>query len=407
MSWPLALAESRRLGVAVAGLGLAGQRDLAAVLAHPAVDLIAVADPHDQLVAAAPAGVARYSDVTTLCRDDRVDVIWLATPHELHLRHALLATDAGKHLIVEKPLALTPAECGDITKAAERNGVALVVGHTESFAPDVRKARELIAAGELGPVRMILTCNYTDFLYRPRRPEELDTERGGGIVYAQLPHQVDVVRYLAASPVRAVRASVGAWDPDRPTEAACTAFVDFESGAAASLVYSGYDHFSTGDISCAPARGAGHAPAPGRARQQLGQLAADSGSEGAARISRAEALAGAGAASADPPFGFTLISCDAADLRLAGRAVAVYGSDGYREVQVDASRGLPGRAEVIDELVDAVSYGRNGLHDGAWGRRTLEVCLAILSSARERREILLTPPGPVIETGDTSLASYH
>jgi phthalate 4,5-cis-dihydrodiol dehydrogenase len=401
------LAESRRLGVAVAGLGLAGQRDLAAVIAHPGVELVAVADRHEQLLAAAPSGVARYRDVADLCCDERVDVVWVATPHELHPLHARTAAAAGKHVIVEKPLALSVQECDGIVQAASSSGVVLVVGHTESFAPDVRKARELIASGQFGPVRMIVSCNFTDFLYRPRRPEELDTGRGGGIVFAQLPHQVDVARFLTGSAVRAVRASVGAWDPDRPTEAACTAFVDFASGCAASLVYSGYDHFDTRDIRCAPDEGAARTPQPGRARRQLGQVAAGHDGEVTARVDRAAALAGAGAGLGDPPFGFTLASCDDADLRLAGHAVAVYASDGYREIGVEPSRGLPGRAEVLDELLDAVTHGRPAQHDGAWGRQTLEVCLAILRSARERREVLLTVPDPVIETGDPSFASHR
>jgi phthalate 4,5-cis-dihydrodiol dehydrogenase len=401
------LTEARRLGVAVAGLGIAGQRDLAAVMAHPGVELVAVADRHEQLLAVAPAGVARYGDLADLCRDDRVDAVWVATPHELHPLHARTAAAAGKHVIVEKPLALTVEECDGITQAASSSGVVLVVGHTESFAPDVRKARELIASGQFGPVRMIVTCNFTDFLYRPRRPEELDTARGGGIVFAQLPHQVDVVRLLTGSAVRAVRASVGAWDPGRPVEAACTAFVDFASGCAASLVYSGYDHFDTRDISCAPDPLAARTPQPGRARRQLGRLAADHDSEVGARVTRATALAGGGAGTGDPPFGFTLISCDDADLRLAGHAVAVYGSDGYREIGVEPSRGLPARAEVLDELLDAVTHGRPALHDGEWGRQTLEVCLAILRSARERREVLVTVQDPVIETGDPSFASHR
>ena len=401
------MTEARPLGVAVAGLGLAGQRDLAAVMAHPGVELVAVADQNEQLLAVAPAGVARYRDVAELCRDDRVDAVWVATPHELHPRHARTAATAGKHVIVEKPLALSPEECDSITRAASGNGVVLVVGHTESFAPDVRKARELITSGLFGPVRMIVTCNFTDFLYRPRRPEELDTARGGGIVFAQLPHQVDVARFLTGSAVRAVRASVGAWDPGRPTEAACTAFVDFASGCAASLVYSGYDHFDTRDISCAPDQGPARAPRPGWARRQLGRVAAEHGGEVTARVTRATALAGGGACQGDPPFGFTLISCDGADLRLAGHAVAIYGSDGYRTVGVEPSRGLPGRAEVLDELIDAVTHGRPAPHDGEWGRQTLEVCLAILRSARERREVLLDLPDPAIETGDPSLASHR
>ncbi len=395
--------------MAIVGLGIAGQRNLAAVTAHPGLELAAVADRHEELMSGVPAGVARYHDVSELCRDDRVDAVWVATPHELHGLHARAVAAAGKHLIVEKPLALTPEECDDISRAASTNGVVLVVGHTESFAPDVRLARDLIATGAFGAVRMMMTCNYTNFVYRPRRPEELDTALGGGVVFAQLPHQVDMTRFIAGSEVRSVRANLGAWDPNRPIEGACAAFLDFDSGCSASLVYSGYDHFATGDITCAPAPGTAQIPRPGLARQQLLDMAADGGNEADARFARGLALASGAAGVADPPFGFTLVTCDRADLRLAGQSVAVYGSDGYREVAVQPSGGHPGRAEVLDELLDAVAERRPARHDGEWGRRTLEVCLAILRSARERREIFLPSPepDPLIETGGPFLAHHR
>src|ERR687894_721708 len=102
----------------------------------------------------------------------------------------------------------------------------------------VRLMRDMIAGGELGRLGMIATWNYTDFLYRPRRPEELDTARGGGILFNQVPHQIDTVRLLAGGRVRSVRANVQVLDPARPTEGGCVAWLEFETGAAASLVYS-------------------------------------------------------------------------------------------------------------------------------------------------------------------------
>src|SRR5258708_36636509 len=126
-------------------------------------------------------------------------------------------------------------------EAFERSGTALLVGHTHSFDPAIGLMRELIAGSEVGRLSMIAMANYTDFIYRPRRPEELDTAKGGGILFNQLPHQVDVARLLDGSPVRSVRAATGVLDPDRPTEGCCMAFIDFESGASATSVYSGYD----------------------------------------------------------------------------------------------------------------------------------------------------------------------
>ena len=65
---------------------------------------------------------------------------------------------------------------------------------------------------------MINAINYTDYLYRPRRPEELDTAQGGGAVFNQAAHQVDIVRLIGGGQVASVRAASGAWDSARPTE---------------------------------------------------------------------------------------------------------------------------------------------------------------------------------------------
>ena len=68
---------------------------------------------------------------------------------------------------------------------------------------------------------MINSFNYTNFLYRPRRPEELDTAQGGGILFNQVPHQIDIARLLGGGLVRSVRAQTTVLDPARPTEGSC------------------------------------------------------------------------------------------------------------------------------------------------------------------------------------------
>ena len=95
---------------------------------------------------------------------------------------------------------------------------------------------------------MLHALNYTDFLYRPRRPEELDTAQGGGAVFNQAAHQVDIVRLLGGGRVKSVRAATGAWDATRPTEGAYSALLTFEGGAFASLTYDGYGHFDSDEL---------------------------------------------------------------------------------------------------------------------------------------------------------------
>ena len=171
-----------------------------------------------------------------------------ASPHEFHAEQAITALKYNKHVIVEKPLALTLEACDAVIAVADRSDRQLIVGHTHGFDPNVRTIQRLVESGELGQLGMILNFNYTDFLYRPRRPEELVTESGGGITFNQRSHQIEIARAIGGGRVRSVRANVGVLDPSRPTEGNCTALLEFENGAAASLTYSSYDFFDSDEF---------------------------------------------------------------------------------------------------------------------------------------------------------------
>src|SRR5580698_8232692 len=215
--------------------------------AHPGVKLVTVAEPNAETrnAFARDFNTPSYALLRELCDDRRIEAVYVATPHQFHASHAESLAAAGKHIILEKPMALTLADCDAIIDAVERANVKLIVGHTHSFDPQIHVMRLLISSGALGRLGMIHSVNYTNFLYRPRRPEELDTAQGGGILFNQVPHQVDIVRLLAGGLVRSVRAQTTALDPTRPTEGSCAALLQFENGAAASLIYSGYDYFDS------------------------------------------------------------------------------------------------------------------------------------------------------------------
>jgi phthalate 4,5-cis-dihydrodiol dehydrogenase len=383
--------EILRLGVA--GLGRAFLLMLPTLAAHPRVRLTAAADPRAEARAkftgdfAAPA----YANVAQLCTDPNVDAIYVATPHQYHAEHASAAARAGKHVLVEKPMALTLTDCAAMVEAAERAGRALVVGHSHSFDAPIARTRAIIESGEVGALRMITAMNFTDFLYRPRRPEELDTAQGGGVIFNQAPHHVDIVRLLAGGKMRTLRAGAGAWDRARPTEGAYAAFFTFESGVFGSLTYSGYAYFDADELLDWVAE-SGWPKNPenyGAARRTL----ARSDDE---QTLRAAQNYGGSAAPAPPSgvtrwhqqFGLIVASCDRADLRPTAKGVMRY-EDGERRFEAIDPTAIP-RASVIDEWLAVIFDGRPALHDGRWGMATMEACLAILQSAREGREIVLT-----------------
>jgi phthalate 4,5-cis-dihydrodiol dehydrogenase len=391
--------SERKLRVGVAGLGKAFGLMLPTLERDPRVELVAAADPRPEATRrfAAELGARAYDSVEALCADRSVDLVYIATPHQHHAEHAILAAGSGKHVLVEKPMAISMDECRLMIDAARRAGVVLVVGHSHGFDRPILRAHEIVASGAVGAVGMVTAQYYTDFLYRPRRPEELDTARGGGVVFSQAAHQVDIVRLLAGGRVERVRAATGAWDPARRTEGAYAALLTFAGGVFASLVYSGYAHFD-GDEFCGGISELGQhkdARAYGSARRTL-QRASEPQQEAALKQARNYGGAEQGrrkgdrdraAAPRHEHFGLVLVSCERADLRPLPDAVMIYGD---REVRVEpvAAPEVP-RAEVIDELYRAIVEGRAPLHDGRWGMATLEVCLAILESARSGADVEL------------------
>jgi phthalate 4,5-cis-dihydrodiol dehydrogenase len=384
------MADSRPIRLGIAGLGMAGAVMVRAAARHSGFRIAAAAEPQAEPRQAFARDFKAniHSEIRALCDDPTVDAVYIATPHQFHAGHASLAAAAGKHIILEKPMALTLADCDAIIAAVEKAGVHLVVGHTHAFDPAIRAMRAVIASGQLGRLGMIASWNYTNYLYRPRRPEELDTAQGGGILFNQVPHQIDIVRLLGGGRVKSVRAHAGGLDPARPTEGHAVAFLAFADGAAASLVYGGYDFFDSDELhDWISERGSAKQPAHGAARRAL---AARKRSETELRtLNYAYGASDGGEPPHQPHFGLTIATCARGELRASADGVLLYGEDGRREIALPQGPRFAGRGNVLDDLAAAIRTGRKPLHDGRWGKATLEVALAIQASAREGREIVL------------------
>ena len=372
----------------VAGLGRAFTLMASTLARDPRVRLAAAADPRAEARRSFERdfGGRAYETVEAMCADPAINAVYVATPHEMHAPHVIAAARAGKAVLVEKPMATTLA---DAEKMVSESNI-LVVGHSHSFDAPVARARAIVASGEVGRVRMIAALNFTDFLYRPRRPQDLDSSRGGGVLLSQAAHQVDIVRLLAGGMAASVRCMAGAWDESRPTEGAYAAMIAFADGAFASLVYSGYGRFDSDELTeWVGELGRVKDPAAyGAARAALARAGPD---EAAARAARN--YGGADYREAIPPahhehFGPLVISCERADLRPTPKGVWIYG-DSERRFEPLPPPAIP-RAEVIDELHAAMFGGRPPVHDGRSGLATLEVCLAMRESARTGQEITLS-----------------
>ena len=392
---------NRVLSLGIAGLGVASTQILPPLAKLPYIKIAAAADTRSDALAKFRETYQgkTFTSIDALCGNSDVDAVYIATPNSLHAEHAITAAKHGKHLIVEKPMAMTLAECDAMNEAADKYGVKLLCGHTHSFDPPIRKIREIVKSGALGKLCMINTWNFNEFMYRPRMKHELAMSRG--VVLNQGPHHVDIVRLIGGGMVRSVRAMTGIWDRARQWEGSYTCYLEFEDGTPATLAYSGYGFFDTAELFDWVGEGGQH-------REPQTNLNVRKHLRDEARTAEEEEQLKEGmrfggrregefshvwtGQRKQPFFGFTLVSCEKGDIRQTPEGLRIYGETEQREILLPT--GSRGREAEVEELYHAVVHKRPVFHDGRWGAATLEVCLAMLESAEKRKEIFLSHQVP-------------
>ena len=370
--------SSIRLGIA--GMGAAGQAFVAALRGHSGIRWVAMAEPVDAVRRhwEQQEGITGYASLGEMLGHPGLDAVYIATPTQLHAQQVVEAAQAGKHVLVEKPMAQSLASARAMVEAAQRAGVVLVVGHSHSHDLPIRRMHELIESGELGAVGMVNTWCYTDWVHRPRRPEELDPDLGGGVTFRQGSHQFDIVRLLCGGKARSLRARTFNWNPARPTIGAHSVWIEFENGAAATAVYNGYGAFSSMDLTEGVSEWGLRPPPPSREAPTAKPQPRSPEDELRAKRERA-ATAIPAQAPHQPFFGLTLVSCERGDIRQSPQGLYVYTPGAMREIVLPTDRSP--RHLVLDEFCDAVAGRRPALHDGRWGLATLEICVAALRSS--------------------------
>jgi UDP-N-acetylglucosamine 3-dehydrogenase len=164
--------EGRTLRAGVVGLGMMGRNHVRVWdEAVPGVDLVAVADPDDAAVARAATGrrARRYTDPSRMFAEEELDLVSIVAPTSLHLPVTLTALSAGAHVLVEKPIAATREEAGEMIAAADRAGRLLTVGHIERFNPAIRELRRRLAAGQLGRIFQVKATRPVSGSHQGRR----------------------------------------------------------------------------------------------------------------------------------------------------------------------------------------------------------------------------------------------
>lgn len=398
------------LKLGIAGAGIAALQVLPHLLAlGKRMTLTALADVRrDNMIhLAARYGrpVALFDSVAEMCAKGDVDAVWVASPNIFHAEHSVTAAQHGKHVICEKPMAITLGQCHMIVDAVEAHGVKYVQGHSKVYETVFRKMAEVIESGELGQVIHIQSWNWNDWLIRALTADEVDTSKGAGVVFRQGPHQVDIARYLGGGKVRSVRAATGRWDPNFPDcEGNYTAFLDFENGAIATLMFDGYGYFDVTELTWGIGEGGRRQRNPDsliRRTRPKGPVTAD---EKYAMVRGGNPYGyseGSGSDSESPLkmpfFGLTIVTCERGVMRQSPDGLYIYDEDGRREIAITDSLG---RSAELIELCDAVAENRPTFLDARWGMATAEVCMAVLDSSHTRSEIMLKHqvPRPAVST---------
>jgi predicted dehydrogenase len=193
---------SKPLRVGLMGAGRVAGAHLRAYQQCPdRVQVMAVCDLDE---AAARRGAAEahvdaiYTVPERMLGEARIDAVDICAVHDQHAWLALAAIDAGKHVLVEKPMACSLAECHAMVRAAERAGVTLMVAQCLRYLPGYRAIRRAIREEELGPIRAVrLDCMQNLPAIRPPDHWLFDGKRaGGGVVISNAVHHIDLARYL-------------------------------------------------------------------------------------------------------------------------------------------------------------------------------------------------------------------
>ncbi len=227
-----------KLKLAIAGLGLIGKRHAEAIDICSNAELSFIVDPSEEAFDYAKKhDILWYPSLSELFQNQKPDGIILATPNNMHLDNGLECIKAGCPIIIEKPLATTPAEGELLVKAAKAAKVPLLVGHHRRHNSLIQKAYETIKSGEIGEVRaahavfwMYKTDDYFDAA--PWRKQQ-----GAGPIKVNLIHDIDLICYLCGD-VEMVQAQAAKSARGYENEDVAAAILRFKNGAIATITVS-------------------------------------------------------------------------------------------------------------------------------------------------------------------------
>lgn len=222
----------QELRYAILGSGYMGRTYAQCITKHNTrCRLVAVSGGSRAPGLAADYGVDYVADYETMLKRNDIDAVLIATPHADHCAQVVLAAQHGKHVLVEKPMATSSADCTTMIEACSRAGVRLEVIQTLRFRGTLARARQLIAGGAIGAVRMLQGRSlFTNYIV-DSKPWVSRPEHGGAYLDMGV-HIFDIIRFLTGSEVTRVFSHIATYG-DGPAGLNAMNQVDLASGAMA------------------------------------------------------------------------------------------------------------------------------------------------------------------------------
>jgi UDP-N-acetyl-2-amino-2-deoxyglucuronate dehydrogenase len=184
---------------AIIGFGHIGRRHAEHIMNNPETQLVAVCDINPDVVDQLPdREISYYPKVEDLLSATTADVVCICSPNYLHSGHTVAALEAGKHAVVEKPMAMSRQECDAMIAAADKNSRIIFAVKQNRYNPPVKAVKELITSGRLGSIYMMqVNCfwNRSDAYYA-QSDWRGKLAKDGGCLFTQFSHFIDILYYL-------------------------------------------------------------------------------------------------------------------------------------------------------------------------------------------------------------------
>ncbi len=337
----------KKYGFGLIGCGRIARNHLKAITSLDNARLAAVCDvdPGRLTEASGQYGGRAYGDYREMLKDPEVEIVSICTPSGLHARMAVDAMNAGKHVLVEKPMAMSLKEAAAMTAAAAQNGVKLGVVHQNRFNKAIVKVRKALDEGRFGKLThgAITVRWHRDTNYYAQAPWRGTWAQDGGCLMNQSIHNIDLLQWLMG-PVESVFAYTATNARTIEGEDAAVAVLKFANGAFATI--------------------------------EASTTIFPSNFEETLHIFGTSGTAGIG--------GVAVNKIEA--WRFANQDEAAALADQDKEPPNVYGFGHHG---IINDIVDAVDSGRPPAVPGEEGRKALEIILAIYHSVKYKKEITL------------------